>query len=72
MPLPNFAPKMNYSLKSELRKLEFKFSWNKTAWYWHATNYRKRSKKEFTMDGIRELWGSQEVENDTHKQAVLN
>jgi len=61
-----------YPVKSDLRKLEFKFSRNKTAWYWHATNYRKRSKKEFTMDGIRDLWGSQEVENDTKKQAVLN
>jgi hypothetical protein len=61
-----------FPVKSELRKLEFKFSQNKTAWYWHATNYRKRSKKEFTMDGIRDLWGSQEVENDTKKQAVLN
>ena len=61
-----------FPVKSELRKLEFKFSRNKTAWYWHATNYRKRSKKEFSMDGIRELWGSQEVENDAEKQAVLN
>ena len=61
-----------YPVKSELRNLEFKFSNNKTAWYWHATNYRKRSNKEFSMDGIRDLWGSQEVENDTKKQVVLN
>ena len=61
-----------YPVKSELRKLEFKFSRNKTAWYWHATNYRKRSNKEFTMDGIRDLWGSQEVENNKEKSFALN
>jgi hypothetical protein len=61
-----------FAFKSEIKELAFKFSRNKTAWYWHASNYKKRSKKEFTMDGIRDLWGSQEVENDTKKQAVLN
>jgi len=61
-----------YPVKSELRNLEFKFSKNKTAWYWHATNYRKRSKKEFSMDGIRDLWGSQTVENEKEKSFALN
>jgi hypothetical protein len=59
-----------YPVKSDLKKLEFKFSSNKTAWYWHATNYQKRSKKEFTMDGIRDLWGSQIVEKE--KSLALN
>ena len=53
-----------FPIKSELKDLAFKFSRNKTAWYWHATNYHKRSKKQFTMSGIREMWGTQEVEND--------
>jgi len=59
-----------YPVKSDLKKLDFKFSNNKTAWYWHATNYHKRSNKEFTMDGIRDLWGSHIVEKE--KSSALN
>jgi len=61
-----------YPLKDQLKELSFKFSRNKTAWYWHATNYRKMGKKQFSMDGIRKLWGSQEVEKESKKVLALN
>jgi hypothetical protein len=61
-----------YAAKAEIKKLDFKFSRNKTAWYWHATNYKKRTKKQFDMDGIRNLWGSEEVENKKVKATAIN
>jgi len=54
-----------YPKKAEIKEAGFKFSNNKTAWYWHSTNYRKRSKKQFSMSGIRDLWGAQTVETET-------
>ncbi len=61
-----------YPFKSEIKGLAFKFSRNKTAWYWHATNYRKTSKTQFSMNEIRDLWGSEEIENNSTKQPVIN
>ena len=61
-----------YAAKAEIKDLGFKFSRNKTAWYWHATNYKKRNKKQFDMEGIRNLWGSEEVENKKVKATAIN
>ena len=58
--------------KSKIKDLGFKFSKNKTAWYWHASNYKKLSKKQFSMDGIRNLWGSEEVEQTASTNLALN
>ena len=44
--------------KDELKKLGFKWSSSKVAWYFHLGPYRKRSKKNMTMDDIREMYGS--------------
>jgi hypothetical protein len=50
------------AVKEELKLRGFKFSPNKTAWYWQSGNYRKMNGKQFTMDEIRAMWGSEEVE----------
>ena len=60
-----------YAAKSEIKALGFKFSRNKTAWYWHASNYRKRTKKQFDMNGIRNLWGTEEVNRSQKKQTAI-
>ncbi len=41
-----------------MKKLAFKWSSNKQAWYFHRDGYRKRSKKKLTLDEIREYYGS--------------
>lgn len=61
-----------YPLKDQLKELAFKFSRNKTAWYWHSSNYIKMGKKQFSMSGIRELWGSVEIEKKPSKSLALN
>ncbi len=39
--------------KEQIKSLGFKFSKNKTAWYWHNGNYRRfGGKKDYSMDEI--------------------
>ena len=58
--------------KDELKAMSFRFSRNKLAWYFHAQNYRKIGNKNFTLDGIRELWGSVEIEKKSKQSLALN
>ena len=50
-----------YPHRETLKHLKFRFSKSKTAWYFHDTNYRKRNNKSFTLDEIRDLFGSELV-----------
>ena len=50
-----------YSNKEELKKLNFKYSKNKNAWYYHEPGYHKRSKKNFSLNDIRNMFGSETV-----------
>lgn len=50
-----------YANRETLKELHFKYSKNKNAWYWHEEGYRKHSKKSFTLDQIRDLFGSEKV-----------
>jgi len=50
--------------KTQLKEAGFKWSSNKTAWYWHEAGYHKRSKRTFTMPEIRGLWGSEDLEQE--------
>jgi hypothetical protein len=53
--------------KEQLKKLGFKFSGKKIAWYWKPGDkkYRKKSKKELNLDEIRNLYGSEKVNNNS-------
>lgn len=54
-------------IREELKDKGFKFSHNKAAWYWYYGEYRKFSKQVFSMDDIRSMWGSEEIENQKMK-----
>lgn len=56
-------------VKEEVKKAGFSFSFNKKSWYYHEDTYRKRSKKKFSMNDIRNLHGAEEVK--TVKQTVI-
>jgi len=43
-------------IKDTLIKAGYKYSKDKNAFYWHATSYRKRSKRLLPMSDIRELY----------------
>jgi len=52
-----------YTYKEYLKKYGFKWCANKKCWSWHAgERYYKKSKRKLTLDEIRGLYGSEEVE----------
>ncbi len=54
--------------KEQLKELNFKWSRNKVAWYWHANKgYRKRTGKKFSMTDIRTKYGSRRLDNEKSK-----
>lgn len=51
-----------YNVKNILKEAGFKWCANKKAWSWHAgEKYFKKSKRKLSMEDIRSLYGSQEV-----------
>jgi curved DNA-binding protein CbpA len=60
-----------YEHRAELKALNFKYSGNKKAWYFHFEPYRKHSKKSVDLDTIRDMYGSQRFSGKTetvHKE----
>lgn len=53
-----------YPNRETLKELHFKYSKNKSAWYFHEEGYRKLSRKSFSLDEIRDLWGSEKIRNE--------
>lgn len=51
-----------------LKELGFKFSGKKLAWYYHSGQYRKKSKKNLSIDEIRNMYGSEKVNRDQDKE----
>ena len=58
------------AVKEELKSHGFKFSPNKLAWYWQSGDYHKLSRKQFTMDDLRIMFGSDEVETQRMKPQI--
>lgn len=50
--------------KDELKKLNFKFSAKKTAWYFHEGEYHKRNGKVYNMEDLRQMWEHKQYENE--------
>jgi hypothetical protein len=57
-------------IKETLKQKAFRFSPNKQSWYWYYGDYMKLSKKSFSMDDIRTMFGSQEVERNPLKNTL--
>ena len=50
-------------VKDLLSAAGFKFAGKKIAWYWHGNKkYRKRSKKKLSLEQIRDIYGSDEIQ----------
>ncbi len=47
--------------RDELKKMHFRWSKSKVAWYYHSEEYRKSTKRTYTLDEIRDLYGSEVV-----------
>ncbi len=58
-----------YECKDLLKAAGFKWCANKKAWSWHAgEKYFKKSKRKLSMDDIRNLYGSEEIEKNKSKK----
>ena len=56
--------------KDTLKKIGFKWSANKSAWYYHnQTGYRKKSRKDLSMNDIRSMFNSTIVDYDSAEPA---
>ena len=50
--------------RQQLKEAGLRWSPNKTAWYWRPAGYKKQSRKKYTMDEIRSMWGSKDLDNE--------
>ena len=57
--------------KETLKQLNFKWANKKKAWYYHAEPYHKRSRRELTLDEIRDMFGSQKYDNKQEEEKKL-
>ena len=53
-----------YPVREHISAAGLRFSRNKSAWYWHPAGYRKRTKNRFSMDEVRNMWGSRDLETE--------
>lgn len=58
--------------KEVLKSLHFRWSKSKLAWYYHTADYKKSSKKTYSLDEIRDLYGSETIKaNPQLKLAIV-
>ena len=57
-----------YQHRNTFKQLRFKYSKSKSAWYYHNEGYRKRHSKIYSLDEIRDLYGSETVINKSKVQ----
>lgn len=52
-----------YPHREQLKELKFRFSNSKKAWYFHNDGYIRKTKKRYTLDEIRDLYGVEKIKN---------
>lgn len=50
--------------KEQIKAAGFWWSKSKKAWYWNGSTEKTKRRGRYSMDGLREKWGSQEVKED--------
>lgn len=58
--------------KEVLKELKFRYAHKKQAWYYHTKPYRKKSKRELTLDEIRDMFGSEKYNQSENKTPTLH
>ena len=58
--------------KDELKKLSFRWSSNKSAWYFHRDGYKKRSNRSLSLDEIRGYYGSEVVDTEAGRKNKIS
>ena len=55
--------------KNEIKALKFRYSPKKYAWYKAPSDYKKRSRKNYDMNTIRGMYGSQKMKSEKEERA---
>lgn len=58
--------------KEVLKDLKFHYANKKQAWYYHTEPYKKKSKRELTLDEIRDMFGSQKYKAKEERELALH
>lgn len=57
--------------KEILKSLHFRWSKSKCAWYYHTEDYKKSSKKTYSLNEIRDLYGSETIKADPQLKLAI-
>ncbi len=57
--------------KEELKNMKFRWSKSKVAWYYHREEYRKCTKRTYTLDEIRDLYGSETIKTEPQLKLAI-
>lgn len=58
--------------REALKSLHFGFSKKKAAWYFHREPYKKHSRRDFSLDQIREMFGAEKIgRGEPEKEKML-
>lgn len=60
-----------YEHKATLKALKFRWSRSKQAWYYHTADYKKTSNKTFTLNQIRDLYGSETINTEPQLKLTI-
>mgnify|MGYP001767404205 CR=1 FL=1 len=60
-----------YANREAIKNAGFSFSHQKTAWYWHAGDYRKKNGKMSSLDAVRAFWGSEKIQPKHQDEKIL-
>lgn len=58
--------------KEILKGLKFHYANKKQAWYYHTEPYKKKGKRELTLDEIRDMFGSQKYKAKEERELALH
>jgi len=51
-----------FAHKATIKEAGYFYSSNKKAWYWHDADYKRRHSKQYSMEDIRIMYGSETVQ----------
>lgn len=57
--------------KEVLKSLHFRWSRSKSAWYYHTEGYKKSSNRSYSLDEIRDFYGSSKVKTEPSWQLAI-
>lgn len=57
--------------KEVLKSLHFRWSKSKLAWYYHTADYKKSSNKTYSLDEIRDLYGSETIKSEPQLKLAI-